>query len=76
MIVGQNGCVWFKGNSFEDEFLVLQAIEKIDREAHTTGLTDRVKDFLEQMVKDRKPPAKEAKDEKPAEKKPAEKKKT
>ena len=75
MIVGQNGCVWFKGNSFEDEYLVLQAIEKIDREAHTTGLTDRVKDFLEEMIKDRKPPAQETKTEKPAEKKPAEKKK-
>jgi exosome complex component RRP4 len=75
MIVGQNGCIWFKGNNFEDEFLVLQAIEKIDREAHTTGLTDRVKEFLEEMVKDRKPPAQSAKAEKPVEKKLAEEKK-
>ena len=75
MIVGQNGCVWFKGNNFEDEFLVLQAIEKIDREAHTSGLTDRVKEFLEEMVKDRKPPTKTPKEEKPAEKKPAGEKK-
>ncbi|MFW9922739.1 MAG: exosome complex RNA-binding protein Rrp4 [Candidatus Thorarchaeota archaeon] len=51
MIVGQNGRVWFKGNNFDDEFLVLQAIEKIDREAHTTGLTDRVKEFLEEAKK-------------------------
>ncbi|MCF2143547.1 MAG: exosome complex protein Rrp4 [Candidatus Heimdallarchaeota archaeon] len=51
MIVGQNGRVWFKGNSFEEEYLVLQAIEKIDREAHTTGLTDRVKEFLEDARK-------------------------
>lgn len=51
MIVGQNGRVWFKGNNFDDEFLVLQAIEKIDREAHTTGLTDRVKEFLEDAKK-------------------------
>ncbi len=75
MIVGQNGCVWFKGNSFEDEYLVLQAIEKIDREAHTTGLTDRVKEFLEKMVKDQKPTIQETKNEKPAEEKPAEEKK-
>jgi exosome complex component RRP4 len=75
MIVGQNGCVWFKGNNFEDEFLVLQAIEKIDREAHTSGLTDRIKEFLEEMVKDRKPPKQEVKSKKPAEKKPAAEKK-
>ncbi|MEA2069716.1 MAG: KH domain-containing protein, partial [Asgard group archaeon] len=47
IIVGQNGRVWIKGNAFEDEYLVIQAIEKVDREAHTKGLTDRVKDFLE-----------------------------
>ncbi|MBN1328017.1 MAG: RNA-binding protein [Candidatus Heimdallarchaeota archaeon] len=52
MIVGQNGRVWFKGNTFEEEYLVLQAIEKIDREAHTTGLTDRVKEFLEESKKE------------------------
>ncbi|NHJ03630.1 MAG: RNA-binding protein [Candidatus Heimdallarchaeota archaeon] len=55
MIVGQNGRVWFKGNSFEDEYLVLQAVEKIDREAHTTGLTDRIKEFLEEAKKNQKP---------------------
>ena len=52
MIVGQNGRVWYKGNNFHDEYLVLQAIEKIDREAHTTGLTDRVKEFLEEQKKE------------------------
>ncbi len=51
MIVGQNGLVWFKGNSFEEESLVLQAIDKIDREAHTRGLTDRIKEFLEEEKK-------------------------
>jgi exosome complex component RRP4 len=51
IIVGQNGRVWFKADSFEEEYLVLQAIEKIDREAHTSGLTDRVKEFLEEEKK-------------------------
>ncbi|NHK31244.1 MAG: RNA-binding protein [Asgard group archaeon] len=51
MIVGQNGRVWFKGNSFDEEYLILQAIQKIDREAHTTGLTDRIKEFLETELK-------------------------
>jgi exosome complex component RRP4 len=51
MIVGQNGRVWFKGNNFDEEYLVLQAIQKIDREAHTSGLTDRIKEFLEEELK-------------------------
>ncbi|NHJ85273.1 MAG: RNA-binding protein [Asgard group archaeon] len=51
MIVGQNGRVWLKGNNFEDEYLAIQAIEKIDREAHTRGLTDRIKEFLEEASK-------------------------
>jgi len=38
-------------------------------------LTDRVKEFLEEMVKDRKPPTKTPKEEKPAEKKSAGEKK-
>lgn len=60
MIVGQNGRVWFKGNTFDDEFLVLQAIEKISKEAHTTGLTDRIKEFLEDAKKS-VPPLKDEK---------------
>ncbi|MGC9780558.1 MAG: RNA-binding protein [Candidatus Heimdallarchaeota archaeon] len=74
MIVGQNGRVWFKGNTFEEEYLVLQAIEKIDREAHTTGLTDRVKEFLEVAVKNLKKNSDKAKAEKPTEKKDVTKK--
>jgi exosome complex component RRP4 len=54
IIVGQNGRVWIKGESFEDEYLVIQAIEMIEREAHTKGLTDRVKTFLEEKTKEGK----------------------
>ncbi len=64
MIVGQNGRVWFKGNNSEDESLVLRAIEKIDREAHTTGLTDRIKEFLEEAKKEMTSPSKENKSNK------------
>lgn len=46
--VGQNGRIWIKGDNVEDEYLVLQAINKIEREAHTSGLTDRVKELLEE----------------------------
>ena len=77
MIVGQNGRVWFKGNNFEDELLVLRAIEKIDREAHTTGLTDRIKEFLEDAKKKMTPPAekKDKKEKNADEEKKSEKKK-
>jgi exosome complex component RRP4 len=46
ILVGQNGRVWISGNTREDEILAIRAIEKIDREAHTTGLTERVSDLL------------------------------
>ena len=44
--IGQNGIIWLKGNSFEDEMLVIKIIRKIEREAHTLGLTDRIKEFI------------------------------
>jgi exosome complex component RRP4 len=40
--VGQNGRIWISGKNREDEFLVVEAIRKIESEAHTTGLTNRV----------------------------------
>jgi len=46
IVVGQNGRIWISGRSFEDEYLVVQALKKIEREAHTSGLTDRVKDLI------------------------------
>ena len=46
ILVGQNGRVWISGNTREDEILAIRAIEKIDKEAHTTGLTERVSDLL------------------------------
>ena len=46
IIVGQNGYVWIKGSP-EAEFRALEAIYKIERESHTSGLTDRIKNMLE-----------------------------
>lgn len=40
--VGQNGVVHVRGRSPEDEQLAVIAIRKIEEEAHTSGLTDRV----------------------------------
>jgi len=45
--IGQNGIIWVQGNSFEDEMLVYKIIKKIEREAHTLGLTDRIKELID-----------------------------
>ena len=44
IIVGQNGIVWLRGDK---EALAAKAINMIEHEAHTEGLTDRVTKFLE-----------------------------
>ena len=46
IIVGQNGWVWVSGRNDELEKLAIEAILKVDRESHTQGLTDRVREFL------------------------------
>ncbi|MBA3064182.1 RNA-binding protein, partial [Candidatus Woesearchaeota archaeon] len=46
IIVGQNGIVWINGSP-ENEIIVVKTIKKIEREAHISGLTDRIKAFLE-----------------------------
>jgi len=42
IIVGQNGLILVDGEKPEDERLAIMAIHKIEEEAHTSGLTDRV----------------------------------
>ncbi|MEK6947826.1 MAG: exosome complex RNA-binding protein Rrp4 [Nanoarchaeota archaeon] len=49
--VGQNGVVWINGDSPEKEYLAIRSIRKIEAESHITGLTDRMKEFLEQEKK-------------------------
>jgi len=44
--VGQNGLILVKGNTPEDERLAIMAIRKIEQEAHTSGLTDRVTEMI------------------------------
>jgi len=44
--IGQNGRVLVSGKSPEDERLAIMAIRKIEEEAHTTGLTDRITEIL------------------------------
>ncbi len=44
IFIGKNGRLYLKG---KDPVLAIEAILKICREAHTSGLTDRIKQFLE-----------------------------
>ena len=46
MLVGQNGLVWIKAKKPEIADLVERAIRKIEAEAHTSGLTDRIKEMI------------------------------
>ncbi|MBI2141904.1 RNA-binding protein [Candidatus Woesearchaeota archaeon] len=46
IIVGQNGIVWVQGEP-ENELRAVAAIRKIESESHISGLTDRIKTFLE-----------------------------
>jgi exosome complex component RRP4 len=44
--VGQNGEIWIDGEP-KQTLAVIKAIRIIEREAHTIGLTDRIKTYLE-----------------------------
>ncbi len=45
--VGQNGLIWIAGEAQNNEDLAIKAIAVIDKEAHTEGLTDRIKEYLD-----------------------------
>ncbi len=45
--VGQNGLVWLSGEDPKKELIAVRAIEKIEAESHVSGLTDRIKEFLD-----------------------------
>lgn len=47
LIAGQNGRIWVSG---ENERLALEAIKKVDREAHTNGLTDKISEWLDEKT--------------------------
>jgi exosome complex component RRP4 len=46
ILVGQNGRVWISGERFEIEDLVVRVIRRVELEAHTSGLTDRIKEMI------------------------------
>lgn len=48
ILVGQNGRVWLEGEP-EKEVIAVNAIRKIEEEAHHAGLTERMKTYLEKV---------------------------
>ncbi len=51
IFVTQNGRIWLKGEDLAHERLLIDAIRKIEREAHTVGLTDRMSEYIENEKK-------------------------
>ncbi|RME78424.1 RNA-binding protein [Candidatus Woesearchaeota archaeon] len=47
ILVGQNGLVWLSGEDPKMELLAQKTIKMIERDAHLSGLTDKVKEYLE-----------------------------
>ena len=46
IVVGQNGLIHICGRNSEDERIAVLAIKKIELEAHTSGLTDRIAEMI------------------------------
>lgn len=51
IIAGQNGVILATGKNPDQERIAAEAIYMIEREAHTTGLTDRVKAMIQERMK-------------------------
>jgi len=49
IIVGQNGLLWILGD-LKNEIIAIEAIRKIEQESHLSGLTERIKEFLEKVT--------------------------
>jgi len=48
IILGKNGVILVTGKDPKDEELAMAAINKIEEESHTSGLTDRIVQFLKE----------------------------
>ncbi|MFB6203669.1 MAG: exosome complex RNA-binding protein Rrp4 [Candidatus Nanohaloarchaea archaeon] len=49
IIVGQNGQVWISG---ENPNVAARAVKKVEREAHTSGLTDKISEWLDEQLEE------------------------
>lgn len=46
IVVGQNGFIWIKGKTPEEEYLAERAIKFIAKKSHREGLTEKIEQFL------------------------------
>jgi exosome complex component RRP4 len=53
IVPGQNGVILAIGRNPDQERIAVEALNMIEREAHTIGLTDRVKVFIQERMKGR-----------------------
>jgi exosome complex component RRP4 len=49
VVIGQNGCILVSGPNREREEMFVKVVTKIELEAHTSGLTNRVQEYLKQI---------------------------
>jgi len=47
IIVGQNGVIWIDAEDPKNELLAVESIKMIEEKSHISGLTDKMKGFLE-----------------------------
>lgn len=49
IVVGQNGIIWLEGDP-EKASIATEALQKIEKEAHTSGMTEKIKELLEKRL--------------------------
>ena len=50
VVIGKNGLVVINGPSPEKEFAAMKAVQLIENEAHTSGLTERVEKLIKELL--------------------------
>jgi len=55
LTVGQNGLIWIKGESTENELTTKQIIEYVVKNATTAGLTEKVESYIKELGLEAKP---------------------
>ncbi|UCD45532.1 MAG: RNA-binding protein [Candidatus Bathyarchaeota archaeon] len=54
IIIGQNGRILVNGRTREQEEMAVSVIKKVEREAHISGLTNRVQEYLKILKEEKK----------------------
>ncbi|MCS7132769.1 MAG: exosome complex protein Rrp4 [Nitrososphaeria archaeon] len=50
IVIGKNGLIVINGPSPKNEFAAMKAIQMIEEEAHTSGLTERVEKMIREII--------------------------